>query len=261
MNYEKKNDEKNNVAFEEFGIATKEDVNLFIDIVWSWYNVKYPDSDLKAKNGIVTHVVHDNIGNNSEIMTLSKLCERISYEIRESLKCHYINNWHIEDEEKDNNYVYIPIFTVKKVLMATEVDKMCIIISDSTGKVIDFLGDNLLPIDISERCKDLYLKELLNLFKKQENENFVNIEELEQTIFKREIDIIIRNNIFKEICLQMFRHSNNNLEFGKFRAIQFLKDFGCLYNVYLNQSYLDDILIQYQASLNGEVKKTRKKKR
>ncbi len=216
------------------GMLDYEEVNDMANRLISWYRIKIVDGILTKKDNKVIIDVDNYSYNNYKKMNFEQLLKRNDYLYL--LKCKYETNGF--NSSRDN--IVIKLFTCKG-LFKNKVDKTCFIYANSDdGRLLKIEGDNLLTNVIDKDLTNYNLEDICLLLEKKHIDD-LNYNNLKLCIMNRQKSILTRNKIINKVCSDLISGSDN-VEYGIFRASDFLKDINKFLNLNLGVNYLEGII-------------------
>ena len=265
MKSKKKNKRDESVTI---GMLDFNDIQDYIFKIISWYNIKYPNSDLLLSNSKVDVMNKEN-KTISDYMTDNELYNRLSSSVIESLKCNYSSSFECnysdikKERFNDKDYIYIQLMSQEKKFFMRDKEKDCFVVATKNGDIIDIIGNNMLLNEILKNVDNLNIVQLLGILKKSKK-NILDYYHLNKCVEHHKNDIIVRNNIIDTIS-KMIISSASNVEYGYFRALEFLNDFSNYYNLKFDSKYFDNIVkninkSNFDAKSNKKIKLMLKKK-
>lgn len=241
----------NSKVIDSFGTLNIEDIHAIIKKIVYWYRVKFPDQDLIMDDDSTLTVKSNFRKNNSDYMTIEQFNIRLSKSVVNAFQCKYISNYDVNFSELKKNvnfdgkssYIFINLINNinnQNHFFIKDNKKDCLIVSDDNGKIVSIIGDNPLLDEVRENFETINLEQLLCILKKSQK-NSLDFYYLEECVNKRKKDVAIRDKIINIVATELLFNATKE-EYGYFRASHFLNDFNTLYNLNLDNSYLDEII-------------------
>lgn len=191
------------------------DLEEFIDNLVYWYEMKYPEREIKLSEGI-KNLEFENIEKLSKMMTSKQLMYRLPHKQLSLMKCDYRSNGGgIGDVYNDKG----EIVGQKKILF------MSIYKKDN-----EYINTDNITLD-----------ELLALFKGKYN-NKLDFKKLEECIFDHNCDVELRRRVLQLVALKLLYSNRTILERGYKRATRFINEFNKKMGLNLSTEEIDEII-------------------
>ncbi len=241
-----KNDRKSYfVKSDTLGALDYNEVNELAERLISWYIVKIPDRLFVSNNGVLTLNKNDVNYQVFKKMTFADFIRK-NHKLK-YLICEYSNN-----DFLNNGSLIIQIYTTRG-LLKNKIDKVCNILADkNSGKLLGIDGDYLFPKNLNKNYTNYSLEEMLTLIRNNPIEN-LNYNSLKNCVNKRNKSVKTREKIINRVCSGLLFYNEEEVDYGYYRAMAFLKDINYFLNLDLNVQYLDKIIE------NKKLEKTNKK--
>lgn len=260
----KKNSKKKDKIFGNLGILNDDEVMELAEKLIAWYNIKFPDNDLEVEDGNVFVIQHDFRINNSQMMDISELFNRLTFIEKEALKCDYKTCFN----SSITNFFYKKLKNINSdsmVVIVLRIDKSfsfkgnkfdsCVVVSDNKGKILYSFGDVSLSQLIGLKYNGKSLEQLLDVIKNIDNCN-IDYSLLSDCVMNKKNDIVVRGKIVDYVALHLV-YQAKDYQYGYFRACEFLNDFNKCYSLEIDDKYLDKLL---DSNIDSYDKKYNKKK-
>ena len=265
--------EKNKLFLKWLKEKIKNGYNVFMDIdelqdlvnnLVSWYEIKYPEREIKAKEGIIDEDFKD-IEKLSKKMDFSQLLYRLSSKQLKLIKCEYRADYWGQREIKHNDQLINLGTTVFLSISRKNIDRYDIttwgndtpyfmISADATtGKLLN-------TYDLGEiiDCKEITLEQLYKILKDDKQSEF-DFSELTKCIKSHIVDTKLRNIILQLAALKLLFSKNTNQTIGYIRAKKLIEEFNNNLGLNLSTKEIDEIITQ-NYSIDDKSKHTKKSK-
>ena len=237
-----------------------DDLQKLIDNITIWYEIKYPERELKYYEGIRC-LDFQNVLPLSKYMNTEQLLYRLSHKQLLLMECfyraksyysHYCNQ---NNEEFFINMIGISIYK-KGNFNSYYIPQFLLSAEETTGEVdIDLSLKDYINID------NINLEEVLEFFKTKYSD-ILDFKELEECIYDHNCDINLRNKILQLVALKLVYSSNTIPERGYIRAIRFIDEFNNKLNLNLSKDEIDEIMKKdYKNTKLEEIKEEKQKKK
>ena len=211
----------------------------FIHNIQTWYEIKYPNRELDAMDGIIHNDFKD-IRTLSAVMDMRQFMFRLPHRQTFFLEGGYrAKGW------GSNNAIFItingrPDYT--ELYSFTHTPMFFVQADYTTGEVK--LTDELcfmLGEDSLEQNKKMTLDELYAIFSRKISDCY-DLSELRNSVFYHNCDFELRNRLLQLAALQLLYSKNTSPEKGYFRAKQFIKEFNESLGLQLSTEQIDEIM-------------------
>jgi len=217
------------------------DLQSLIDNIVIWYELKYPERELKREEGIRALEFQD-VETISNVMDIRQFFYRLP-----SSQIYLMNSNYRADGEaqypiyKDGKFIGFSsrIFMKINILKNNKKDNFMLYADKATGKLV--IDDNLKKYIETDQ---IYLDELLKVFK-EKYANELDFSSLERCIFNYNSNLELRHRILEIAALKMLYSKNTTPERGYERAKRFINEFNKELNLNLSTDEIDKISDEY----------------
>lgn len=239
----KKNTELNN-WLEEISIEgyqqfiEVESLQELIDSLVKWYEIKYPENEMRFYEGI-RYIGLEDVKPLSKYMDIKQLMFRLSLDQLALLECYYRSNGgYIREVRDDKKYVigYEPCVAIP-VRKKDNIFDFRIYAVASTGKILDSVYDEDFSCNGIDNLENLYTESFDEKYKFK-----YDFSKLELCIFEHSCDMELRRRILQLAALKMMYSENTIPERGYERAKRFINEFNKKLNLELTTEEIDEIM-------------------
>lgn len=225
------------------------DMQKLVDYIASWYEIKYPEREIRIRDGIIHDGVEDMIKpmiKLSRIMNIKQLMYRLPTVQLRLMLCNYrtdiVKTIEIHDKNGDiTGYKYrISMQIVKKNFdndSYLELPDILLCADAFSGEVCK-LNDEL---DNYIGNKNIKIDELLTLFKEKYS-NDLDFTALEECIYNHNCDTELRNKILQLAALKLLYSRNTTPERGYERAKRLINEFNKKLKLHLTTDEIDELI-------------------
>ena len=202
-------------------------IQSLINHIVRWYEIKYPDDELKALEDRKEKLGLDNlIGLANEMTFWRLLCQ-----IPES------QSWLINCKYRAKNFNYELIFISIYYNNPKKREKVPLILTayKDSGEIIE-TGDN------TKTDKKLTLKDFYRIFNSEYRDEY-DLSELKECLFNYKCDLELRNKILQLVALKLLYSKRDTYpEMSYLRAKRFISEFNKELKINLSTDEIDEIM-------------------
>ncbi len=213
-----------------------------IDNIVNWYEIKYPERELEALDGI-RNIRFKDIKKLSDEMDTEQLLFRLPGKQVSLLDCGYrARGWGQRSVYKDGKEIgckFSIFMQIKKknVENEWEAPDFLLIADHMTGEVTSCLElEDYINIE-----ENMNLEEILSSLS-QNCSDKLDFIELKECIYNHNCDIELRNKILQLVALKLLYSKNTIPERGYERAKRFINEFNEYFGISLSTSEIDEII-------------------
>lgn len=225
-----------------------------IDNIVSWYEIKYPEREMKFYEGI-RYYDFENMKTLSKVMNISQLMYRLPDKQLSLMKCNYRSNgggvrYLYDDNGKkigEKPIIFMGIKSKKPEITPFSIDlelpKFLLFADIDSGKVnIDYSIKKYITTDnITLEEINITLEELLVLFKEKYSDE-LDFTKLQECIYNHNCDLELRRRILQLVALKLLYSHKTIPERGYERAKRFINEFNKKMNLALSTEEIDELI-------------------
>lgn len=235
-----------------------EELQKLIDNIVNWYEIKYPERELKYFEG-TTYMNFQDIKRISDVMNIRQLLYRLPHNQLCLMECGYrAKGWGLNPIYENGKVVGSKVQIFMRINRKNEEE--CNLLSVKIPYfllIADYMtGDVLRDYELKEYLdgeENISLDELLTIF----NEKYTNeldFTELRESVYDHNSDIELRSRILHLVALKLLYSRNTIPERGYERAKRFINEFNKKLGLTLSTEKIDEIM--HRDYTNSEICKT-----
>lgn len=221
-----------------------DDLQELIDNIVSWYEIKYPNREFEAENGVI-HTDFSNITNIAEHMDIKQLMYRLPHTQLCLMECEYRSHGGgqraIYEDGKEVGwertiFMKIDYTDIDDEIWYDDPDYFLLHADPRTGMV-----SNSSDLEDYTDKKDLHLDQVYALLSSRYSDE-LDFSELRECLIDHKYDTTLRFKILQMVALKLLYSEKTVPEYGYERAKKFIEEFNSELNMGLVTDEIDEIM-------------------